>query len=131
MQHQAGQQQPGSVSCIRAALRRGIKPALLVSVLLPMSLGAAKLFEVCLQHFYIYQTIRLTVTEPGLHTQSASQLKQDIVARLRLQGIDTLHAEQIEISRHDTLTQIHIQYSVALSLVGNHIMTLEFDETFP
>lgn len=131
MQHLAGKQQqkPGPIT--QTALRHWIKAALVVSLVLPVTLSAAKLFEVYLRHFYIVQTIRLTIIEPDLHTRSASQLRQDVVARLRLQGIDILSAEHIDVSRYNALTQIHVQYADTLIMFGKELVTLHFEETFP
>lgn len=131
MQHLADKQQQGPVSNRQTALRYGLKATLVMTLVLPVALGSAKFFEAYLRHFYILQTIRLTITEPDLHTRSASQLKQDVVAKLRLHGIDTLNAEQIYITRHNAFTQIHVQYSDTLIMFGNQLVTLHFEETFP
>lgn len=99
--------------------------------MLPLTIGTSRLFEAYLEHFYILQTLRLTVIEPDLHTRSALQVKQDVIARLRLQGINTLNAEQIDVTRQNNITRIRILYSYELMLLDGHIVTLHFDETLP
>jgi|GEM_PF-3490960 hypothetical protein len=105
--------------------------ALVAILMLPLTIGTSKLFEAYLEHFFILQTLRLTVTEPDLHSRSTLQIQQDVVARLRLQGIDTLNAEQIDVTRQNNITQIRILYAYELMLLDSHIVTLHFDETLP
>jgi len=99
--------------------------------MVPLALTASKLLEAYLEHFFIVQTVRLIVTEPGINTRAALQLKQDVVARLRLQRIDSMNTEQIQVSRGNSVTRLQVQYNYPVELFGTQVFTLHFDETFP
>jgi hypothetical protein len=131
VQHPAGSRQHRTMSKSRYALRNWVKITLVAALVLPLTIGTSRVFEAYLEHFYILQTLRLTVIEPDLHTRSALQVKQDVIARLRLQGINTLNAEQIVVTRQNNITRIRILYSYELMLLDCRIATLHFDETLP
>lgn len=99
--------------------------------MVPLALAASKLLEAYLEHFFIVQTVRLIVTEPGINTRAALQLKQDVVARLRLQRIDSMNTEQIQVLRGNSVTRLQVQYNYPVELFGTQVFTLHFDETFP
>lgn len=101
------------------------------ALMVPLALTASKLLEAYLGHFFIVQTVRLIVTEPGINTRAALQLKQDVVARLRLQHIDSITTEQIQVLRGSSVTRLQVQYNYPVELFGTQVFTLHFDETFP
>lgn len=112
-------------------LRNTLKAVLAVTLMVPLAQTASKLFEAYLEHFFIVQTVRLIVTEPGINTRAALQLKQDVVARLRLQNIDLMTTEQIQVLRGSSVTRLQVQYNYPVELFGTQVFTLHFDETFP
>ena len=111
--------------------RNTLKAVFAVTLMVPLALTASKLFEAYLEHFFIVQTVRLIVTEPGINTRAALQLKQDVVARLRLQGIDSMTTEQIQVLRRSSVTCLQVKYNYPVELFGTQVFTLQFDETFP
>ncbi len=112
-------------------LRNTLKAVLAATLMAPLALTASKLFEAYLEHFFIVQTMRLIVTEPGINTRAALQLKQDVVARLRLQRIDSMTTEQIQVLRGSSVTRLQVRYNYPVELFGTRVFTLHFDETFP
>ncbi len=112
-------------------LRNTLKAVVAVTLMVPLAMTASKLLEAYLEHFFIVQTVRLVVTEPGINTRAALQLKQDLVARLRLQRIDSMTTEHIQVVRRSSVTRIQVQYNHPIELFGTLIFTLHFDETFP
>ncbi len=112
-------------------LRNTLKAVVAVTLMVPLAMTASKLFEATLEHFFVTQTVRLIVTEPGINTRSALQLKQDLVSRLRLQHIDSMTTEQIQVVRLSSVTRLQVQYNQPVELFGTKIFTLHFDETFP
>ncbi|MDP2379009.1 MAG: DUF4845 domain-containing protein [Pseudohongiella sp.] len=131
MQHPAGSRQHRTMSNSRNKLRNWVKITLVAALMLPLTIGTSRVFEAYLEYFFILQTLRLTVTEPDLHTRSALQVQQDVIARLRLLGISTLNAEQLAVIRQNDVTLLRVRYSVELMRLGSHIATLHFDETLP
>ncbi|MDP2285951.1 MAG: DUF4845 domain-containing protein [Pseudohongiella sp.] len=115
----------------RNKLRNWVKITLVAALMLPLTIGTSRVFEAYLEYFFILQTLRLTVTEPDLHTRSALQVQQDVIARLRLQGINTLNAEQLAVIRQNDVTLLRVRYTVELMMLGSRIATLHFDETLP
>jgi hypothetical protein len=112
-------------------LRNTVKAVLAVTLMVTFALTASKLYEAYLEHFFIVQTVRLIVTEPGINTRAALQLKQDVVARLRLQRINSMTTEQIQVLRRSSVTRLQVQYNYPVELFGTQVFTLQFDETFP
>jgi hypothetical protein len=112
-------------------LRNTVKAVLAATLMVTFALTASKLFEAYLEHFFIVQTVQLIVTEPGINTRAALQLKQDVVARLRLQNIDSVTIEQIQVLRGSAVTRLQVQYNYPVELFGTQVFTLQFDEIFP
>ncbi len=108
-----------------------VKAVVAVTLMTPLAITASKLFEATLEHFFVTQTVRLIVTEPGINTRAALQLKQDLVSRLRLQRIDSISTEQIQVIRRSSVTRLQVQYNFPVELFGTQVFTLHFDETFP
>lgn len=112
-------------------LYRSVWAIVAVTLLLPLAVLSGKLFEAYLENFFIVQTARLMMTEPLINTRSSLQIKQDLSARLQLQGIGALSADQINISRSQSITFLQIDYRHPIVLCGNQIFNLNFSETLP
>jgi hypothetical protein len=107
------------------------RAAIAVTLLLPLALLSSKLYEAYLENFFIVQTVRLMMTDPQIDTRSSLQIKQDLAARLHLQGIKALSADQIDVMRNQGITYLQIHYSHPVVLCGSKIFELHYSETFP
>lgn len=112
-------------------LHRTLRAAIAVTLLLPLALLSSKLYEAYLENFFIVQTVRLMMTDPLIDTRSSLQIRQDLAARLHLQGIAALSADQIDVMRKQGITYLQIHYSHQVVLGGSKIFQLHYRETFP
>jgi len=104
---------------------------MLVIAMMVLALGlfGLKTGTVYYENWTLKSLLREMQTDPKMFRESPRKIKQSLMARIHMNGIYHLTAQNVRIKRVDQSHLIHVKYTESKPLVGNMKVVMDFDES--
>jgi len=105
-----------------------ISLALILGMLAFFVLIALTLAPVYMENFNVVQKLKTLKTDPKVAVMSESEIMDTLFKRFSIDSVDSVHEEDVLISKQGRSTEISVEYEVRKTLVGNIDVVVSFFE---
>ena len=105
-----------------------ISLALILGMVAFFVLIALTLAPVYLENFNVVQKLKTLKTDPQVANMSESEIMDTLFKRFSIDSVDSVHEEDVLISKLGRSTEISVEYEVRKTLVGNIDVVVSFFE---
>ena len=90
---------------------------------------AMRLFPMYQEYYSVRSAMKGLASEPGIGTQDPARIQDLFFRRLYINYSENVKKEHVKLRRVDNGWEMHVQYEVRRSLVGNLDVVGKFDST--